>query len=96
MEDIETILMTLMYDGKVERTVAATGGGDGSSQVKLFRAVLPLIEPTGLIKTPCGVCPVNDFKCVYMSTATHFLSACSVAIILCTCTHIVSVMVESP
>ena len=60
--------MTLMYDGKVERTVAASGGGDTNEhdQVKLFRAVLPLTEPTGLMKTPCGVCPVRRVESSYL------------------------------
>ena len=50
-----------MFDGKVEKSVAAgAAGGDASSEnVKLFRAVLPAIDTTGLMRTPCGVCPVS-------------------------------------
>ena len=58
VEDIETILSTLIYDGKVESSLAAASDSEGG-QVKLYRAVMPLIEPTGLMKTPCGVCPVG-------------------------------------
>lgn len=63
MEDIETILNTLIYDGKVEMNIIAAKEGtvgcvDG--QMKLYRGVNPIIQPTGLVKTPCGLCPVNN------------------------------------
>ncbi|MCJ8747537.1 hypothetical protein PDJAM_G00154480 [Pangasius djambal] len=63
MEDIETILNTLIYDGKVEMTIIAAKEGtvgcvDG--QMKLYRGVNSIIQPTGLVKTPCGLCPVFD------------------------------------
>lgn len=48
------ILNTLVYDGKVERILA----GDGSN---LYRAIQPLVTSPGLIRTPCGVCPVRRF-----------------------------------
>ncbi|KAG7253605.1 hypothetical protein CRUP_028970, partial [Coryphaenoides rupestris] len=63
MEDIETILNTLIYDGKVEMTlVAAKEGTVGSvdGQMKLFRSVNPVIQTSGLVKTPSGLCPVFD------------------------------------
>lgn len=82
VDDIETILDTLIYDGKVERSiVAAPGSSEGSSSssgknTKLYRAVKPLIQPTGLMRMPCGTCPVFDrcsegavispTNCVYM------------------------------
>ncbi len=52
-EDIETILDTLVFDGKVELIV-----GDG--EVKFFRAIDGLLPSagTGLMRTPCGGCPV--------------------------------------
>jgi len=81
VEDIETILSTLIYDGKVESSLAAASDSEGG-QVKLYRAVMPLIEPTGLMKTPCGVCPVfKDCKegglispsnCIYMKDWLDF------------------------
>lgn len=46
------ILNTLVYDGKVERILA----GDGSN---LYRAIEPLVISPGLIRTPCGLCPVR-------------------------------------
>ncbi|KAG7217993.1 hypothetical protein INR49_008145, partial [Caranx melampygus] len=80
MDDIETILNTLIYDGKVEMTVIAAKEGTVGSvdgQMKLYRGVNAIIQPTGLVKTPCGLCPVFDdcheggeispSNCVYMS-----------------------------
>ena len=64
MDDIETILNTLIYDGKVEMTIIAAKEGtvgcvDG--QMKLYRGVNPIIQSTGLVKAPCGLCPVRSF-----------------------------------
>uniref|UniRef100_H2YJT6 DNA-directed RNA polymerase III subunit RPC6 n=1 Tax=Ciona savignyi TaxID=51511 RepID=H2YJT6_CIOSA len=55
-EDIETILNTLIYDGKVQQTVAPTTRG-GSK--KLFKAVKPWIETTDFARTPC--LPLSGF-----------------------------------
>ncbi|XP_015584828.1 DNA-directed RNA polymerase III subunit RPC6 [Cephus cinctus] len=52
VDDLEMILNTLIYDGKVEKTLSNDG-------TYLYRAVEPLLEPPGLIKAPCGVCPVR-------------------------------------
>ncbi|KAI0217572.1 DNA-directed RNA polymerase III subunit RPC6 [Lamellibrachia satsuma] len=76
VEDIEMILDTLIYDGKVERSIVAGGGGDAGGQMKLYRATPHITQPTGLMRTPCGVCPVfhechaggiiSPTNCVYM------------------------------
>jgi len=50
--NIEVILNTLICDGKVERTLTNDGN-------QLYRAVQPLLNPMGLVKTPCGLCPVR-------------------------------------
>ncbi|XP_055677857.1 probable DNA-directed RNA polymerase III subunit RPC6 [Lutzomyia longipalpis] len=50
-EDLETILKTVVYDGKAERVVQM----DGSS---LYRAIIPALPPPGLVQMPCGICPV--------------------------------------
>lgn len=63
VEDLEMILNTLVYDGKVERTLS----GDGST---LYRAVEPLLSPPGLIKSTCGICPVSYFIFLFH---TYFL-----------------------
>ena len=63
--DIESILNTLIYDGKVESSIAAGAGGEsGSEQVTLYRAVPSLVPTTGLMRTPCGVCPVSWLFCL--------------------------------
>uniref|UniRef100_A0A8C3PCZ6 DNA-directed RNA polymerase III subunit RPC6 n=2 Tax=Emydidae TaxID=8476 RepID=A0A8C3PCZ6_CHRPI len=85
MEDIETILNTLIYDGKVEMTIIAAKEGTVGSvdgHMKLYRAVNPIIQPTGLIRTPCGLCPVFDdcheggeispSNCIYMAEWLEF------------------------
>ncbi|XP_019371688.1 PREDICTED: DNA-directed RNA polymerase III subunit RPC6 isoform X3 [Gavialis gangeticus] len=85
MEDIETILNTLIYDGKVEMTIIAAKEGTVGSvdgQMKLYRAVNPIIQPTGLVRTPCGLCPVFDdcheggeispSNCIYMTEWLEF------------------------
>ncbi|XP_049784270.1 DNA-directed RNA polymerase III subunit RPC6 isoform X1 [Schistocerca cancellata] len=69
VEDMETILDTLLYDGKVERSLSAEGNF-------LYRAIKSLLPAPGTVTMPCGVCPVSHFcneigsvnprKCVYM------------------------------
>lgn len=65
LEDIETILNTLVYDGKVEKSISAKGISSSSSseQVTMYRAVNPVLEAekgSSLIRIPCGVCPIID------------------------------------
>ncbi|PIK43370.1 putative DNA-directed RNA polymerase III subunit RPC6 [Apostichopus japonicus] len=61
VDDIETILNTLIYDGKVEMTVSVSqSSSDKSVRTKMFRAIQPLSEPAGLMRVPCGVCPIFD------------------------------------
>ncbi|EEB19012.1 DNA-directed RNA polymerase III subunit F, putative [Pediculus humanus corporis] len=54
VEDIETILDTIVYDGKVEKAVDV-------DLTKIYRAVEPLLPAPGIVQTPCGVCPVYQF-----------------------------------
>ncbi|XP_061888781.1 DNA-directed RNA polymerase III subunit RPC6-like [Entelurus aequoreus] len=85
MEDMETILNTLVYDGKVEVSVMAAKEGTLGSvdgHIKLYRSVHPIVPPTGLVKTPCGLCPVFDdchpggeispWNCVYLDEWLDF------------------------
>lgn len=51
-DDIKTILTTLMYDGVVEKKLTVEG-------VSLYKAIDPLLSTPGLIRTPCGICPVS-------------------------------------
>ncbi|XP_071524620.1 DNA-directed RNA polymerase III subunit RPC6 isoform X1 [Panulirus ornatus] len=72
MEDIETILETLVFDGKVERSLAT----EGAQGVRLYRAVTSFLPTPSLMTVPCGVCPlinecddvgnVTPVKCRYM------------------------------
>lgn len=52
VEDIEMLLNALVYDGKVEKTIS----GEGNN---MYRAIQPLLNSPGLIKAPCGICPVR-------------------------------------
>jgi len=73
-EDIESILDTLIYDGKLEKTTKVQDGQD----IKFYRAVESLLPSNGLVRIPCGVCPVyknchdslgavNPVKCQYLT-----------------------------
>jgi len=69
LEDIEAILETLVFDGKVEKNVK-------ENNKKCYRSIERLVPTTGLVRIPCGVCPVsnncgdigaiNPTKCVYL------------------------------
>lgn len=50
-EDLETILKTVVYDGKAQRVLQADG-------TYLYKSVDCLLPPEGLVQTPCGICPV--------------------------------------
>lgn len=66
LEDIETILNTLVYDGKCERSIASTSAlistssqSNKQENINLYRAVEPVLNAkkgSGLIRTPCGIC----------------------------------------
>jgi len=68
-EDIEAILNTLIYDGKVEKIIK----GD----TKMFIAVESFANVAGITQVPCGVCPVakdcsergavNPKSCIYFN-----------------------------
>ena len=62
--DIETILNTLVFDGKAEMSLVAdsSSGSSSNGQRKLFRVLRPLLPVTGLMRTPCGVCPVRNLS----------------------------------
>ena len=73
-EDIESILNTLCFDGKVEKSTSTRDG----EEIRLYRAIESLLPTTGLVKIPCGVCPVvkvctrdigaiTPCKCTYLT-----------------------------
>merc|ERR1719347_11312 len=49
--EIESILQTIVYDGKAEKCESLDGR-------TLYRAVIPLRPSAGLSRCPCGVCPI--------------------------------------
>lgn len=77
VQDMETILTSLIYDGKAEAiTVFDSGENSSMMQKKWYRAIKPMIPVPGLMRIPCGVCPVikncysggqvSPETCVYM------------------------------
>lgn len=56
VEDVITILDTLVYDGKAESNIYPDGN-------KVYRAIESLIPPPGLVQVPCGVCPLIHKCC---------------------------------
>lgn len=50
-DDLETILKTVVYDGKAERIVKFDG-------TCLYRAIENPLPSCGLVQMPCGVCPI--------------------------------------
>ena len=56
VEDIEMILDTLVFDGKVEMSMEVDQSM--GEQMKTYRAVEKLLSSAGVVRIPCGVCPV--------------------------------------
>ncbi|XP_015782465.1 DNA-directed RNA polymerase III subunit RPC6 [Tetranychus urticae] len=75
-KDIEAILETLVFDGKVERTVSNDSSSSDTSD-KMYRAINRTTTTTSLMRMPCGVCPVakdchldgviSPIKCIYFN-----------------------------
>jgi DNA-directed RNA polymerase III subunit RPC6 len=88
VEDIETILNTLVYDRKVEKTVMSNNITNSCTTVEhlfLYRAVdsvLDVKQGSGIVRTPCGICPVfenchpdgivNPRQCIYIKDWLEF------------------------
>ena len=47
-----------VYDGVVERSVSVTGD-EAEGDVHIYRAVESLLPTAGLMRSPCGACPVH-------------------------------------
>ncbi len=62
VDNIQTILDTLLYDGTAEVTIVAgqVGGELEAEPQRLYRATVPLVPSTGFSRVPCGVCPVSS------------------------------------
>ena len=74
IEDIESILDTLVFDGKVDKHVSVEDSGNESN--KLYRYIESFSKDPGFMRIPCGVCPVykdchidgvvSPLKCIYL------------------------------
>ena len=63
--NIETILNTLVYDGKAESVGVVSGMGDEGGREgarAMYRLSRSLVNDTGLSRVPCGVCPVSGME----------------------------------
>jgi len=82
VEDIESILDTLVYDGKVAAETRACSDEDGvspSQSVRCYRCLTAWCPATGITRMPCAMCPVfltivviKVYKRFYFSIETHF------------------------
>jgi len=83
-ENMESILNTLVYEGKAERSVLSGAAIDGSN-MNIYKALNPILEPkhgSAFVRIPCGICPVidechpnshiNPQSCVYMKEWLEF------------------------
>ena len=59
VNDIKDVLNTLIYDGKVKDIVKVGSGKSEGEDGRMYRLLKPLIPTTGLMRVPCGVCPVS-------------------------------------
>jgi DNA-directed RNA polymerase III subunit RPC6 len=59
VQNIESILNILIYDGKIEKmTVAPTENG---IKQNLYRSIKSILDASPVVRNPCGICPVfND------------------------------------
>lgn len=81
-KDIETILNTLVYDGQAEMNLVLDNTGSGVQQKKMFKAMKSLLPVPGLMKVPCGSCPVikdcydnakiSPVTCIYLNDWLDF------------------------
>ncbi|KAF5275415.1 hypothetical protein FQA39_LY06872 [Lamprigera yunnana] len=53
VNDIESILYTVVLDNKAERTANANGE-------YLYRATKPFLNPPGIVRSTCGICPIIE------------------------------------
>lgn len=60
--NIDTILNTLLYDGRAE-VVLVPSGTKGEGPQKLYRVTQPVLPCTGFNRIPCGVCPIINQCC---------------------------------
>ncbi|CAF3694842.1 unnamed protein product [Rotaria sordida] len=62
VQDIESILYTLICDGKIEKMIVAstTMNANGTKQ-NLYKSIKSMIDSAPIVRNPCGICPIfND------------------------------------
>lgn len=58
IQDIESILYTLICDGKIEKLTVATTTNENGSKQNFYRSAKPMLESSPVVRNPCGICPV--------------------------------------
>jgi DNA-directed RNA polymerase III subunit RPC6 len=59
VQDIESILYTLICDGKIEKQTAATmANNDNGTKQNFYRSVKTMLDSSPVVRNPCGICPV--------------------------------------
>lgn len=59
VQDIESILYTLICDGKIEKlTMATATTNDNGSKQTFYRSIKPMLDSSPVVRNPCGICPV--------------------------------------
>ncbi|CAF3332447.1 unnamed protein product [Rotaria socialis] len=83
VQDIESILYTLISDGKVEKTtVATTANNETGNRQSLYRSVRSMLDSSPVVRNPCGICPVfkdchddgliTPKTCIYLNKWLNF------------------------
>lgn len=83
VKHIETILETLIYDGKIEKSAMFHEINSGQQGIENFyRVVNPLVKSSAIMRMPCGVClvfnncyeggAVSPTNCQYMKEWLEF------------------------
>jgi hypothetical protein len=72
VEDIESVLDALVYEGRVEMECGVSSDGRSVRQYRIVSAWTP---SAGLTRMPCGMCPVS------MQACASLMIACSCCVI---------------
>lgn len=80
--EIELILDTLIYDGKIEKVTVASMMKENGTKSNLYRSIKSIIISAPIVRTPCGICPIfNDCHddglitpstCIYLNNWLNF------------------------
>lgn len=84
VKDIEMLLSLLIYDGKIDKIFS----GDNRY---LYKSIKPLMNLPGLVRNPCGLCPVRyiintlccNNHCENLSNISYIIIFLTVISLLC-------------